>query len=92
MDVQQVIDLLEIANNDLPSIEERFKRLRNDVNALQFQKGIDERNFLYQLNNQISTTTSRLLNSFHISCKRERKERDRKYLHCCITCYSIDLV
>jgi uncharacterized protein (UPF0335 family) len=31
MDVKQVIDLLTIANNDLPAIEERFKRLRNDV-------------------------------------------------------------
>ena len=48
---------------------------------MQFRKRICERNFLYQLNNQILTsTTSRLLNSFHISCKRERKERDRKYL------------
>jgi hypothetical protein len=32
-------NLLEIANNnDLPSIEERFERLRNDVSILQFQK------------------------------------------------------
>jgi dimeric dUTPase (all-alpha-NTP-PPase superfamily) len=36
--VQQVIDVLEIANNDLPSIEERFKRLRTDVSMLQSQK------------------------------------------------------
>ena len=30
MGIQQVIDALEIANNDLPSIEEQYKRLRND--------------------------------------------------------------
>jgi hypothetical protein len=66
-----VNNLLEIANNnDLPSIEERFKRLRNDISALQFQKRIDERN-LYQLDNQIASTT-KLLNSFRIYCVRER--------------------
>jgi transposase len=70
MGVQQVIDLLAIANNDLPAIEERFKRLRNDVSMLQSQKRICERN-LYQLNNQIATT-SRFLNSLRISCERQR--------------------
>jgi hypothetical protein len=50
MGVQQVIHVLVIANNDLPAIEERFKRLRNDISMLQSQKCICERN-LYQLNN-----------------------------------------
>ena len=40
MGVQQVVNVLAIANNDLPAIEERFKRLRNDVSILQFQKHI----------------------------------------------------
>ena len=39
---------------------------------LQFQKRIEERN-LYQLNNQIASTT-KLLNSFLMSCKKERRE------------------
>jgi hypothetical protein len=56
MSVKQVVDTLAIANNDLPAIKERFKRLRNDVSMLQFQKRIDERN-LYQLNNHIVSTT-----------------------------------
>jgi hypothetical protein len=72
MGVQQVVNFLEIANNDLPSIEERLKTLRNDISMLQFQKRIDERN-LYQLNNQIASTT-KLLTSFRISCIRERRE------------------
>ena len=72
--VRNVVDILAIANNDLPAIEERFKTLRNDVSMLQFQKRIDERN-LYQLNNQIASTT-RLLNSFRISCERERREME----------------
>jgi transposase len=36
--VQQVVDILAIANNDLPAIEERFKRLGNDMSMLQAQK------------------------------------------------------
>ena len=38
MGVKQVVNILAIANNDLPAIEEQFKRLRNDVSMLQFQK------------------------------------------------------
>jgi hypothetical protein len=72
MGIQQVVDVLAIANNDLPAIEERFKRLRNDLSMLQSQKYTCKRN-LYQLNNQIAAT-SRLLNSLHISVK-EKKER-----------------
>ena len=32
--IQQVVNVLAIANNDLPTIEERFKRLRTDVSML----------------------------------------------------------
>src|SRR5215212_451515 len=77
MGVKQVVNLLAIANNDLPAVEKRFKRLRNEINMLQFQKRIDERN-LYRLNNQIAST-SRLLNSLHISCGRERREIRKLY-------------
>jgi hypothetical protein len=75
--VKQVVNLLTIANNDLPELEKRFKRMRNDISMLQFQKRIDERN-LYQLNNQIATT-SRLLSSYRISCIRERREIGNLY-------------
>src|SRR5829696_1472581 len=75
MGVQQVVDVLAIANNDLPAIEERYKRIRNDVSMLQIRKHIFERN-LYQLNNQIATTTTRLLNSLRMSCRRERRETE----------------
>src|SRR5215218_6654219 len=57
--VRHVVDALNIANNDLPALERRFKRLRNDTSMLQFQKHIDERN-LYQLNNKIASTTKLL--------------------------------
>ena len=77
MGVQQVVDVLAIANNDLPAIEERFKSLSNDVSMLQSQKRICERN-LHQLNNQIATT-AKLLNSFRISCERQRREVENLY-------------
>jgi hypothetical protein len=77
MSVKQVVNLLTIANNELPAIEERFKILRNDVDMLQFRKHSLETN-LYQLNNQIAIT-SRHLNSLRISCKRERREIENLY-------------
>src|SRR5215208_7460678 len=77
MSVKQVVNLLAIANNDLSSIEERFKRLRNDTSILGFRKHTLERN-LYQLNNQIATTAN-LLNSFNMSCNRERREIENLY-------------
>ena len=72
MGVKQVVNLLTIANNELSAIEERFKRLRNDVDMLQFRKHTVETN-IYQLNNQIASTT-KLLNSLRMSCIRERIE------------------
>jgi transposase len=74
MGVKQVVTLLQIANNDLPAVEKQFKRLRNDVNILQFQKRIEERN-LYQLNNQIASTTKLLFLSYILY---KRKKRDSK--------------
>jgi hypothetical protein len=72
--VRHVVDLLTIANNDLPAIEERYKKLRNDVSLLQAQQHTYKRN-LYQLNNQIAST-SRLLHSLRMSCERERREME----------------
>ena len=77
MGIKQVVNLLATANEDLPAIEERIKRLRNEISMLQFQKSIDERS-LYQLNNQIASTT-KLLNSLRISCRRERMEIENLY-------------
>jgi transposase len=77
MGVKQVVNLLQITNNDLPAVEKQFKRLRNDVNSLQFRKRTDERN-LYQLNNQIAST-AKLLSSYRISCERERRKIENLY-------------
>ena len=72
--VWHVVDILTIANNDLPAIEDRVKMLRSDISALQFRKHTDERT-LYQLNNQIAST-NKLLNPYRISCK-QKEERQK---------------
>jgi hypothetical protein len=77
MGINQVVNLLEMSNNHLPAVEERFKRLRNDTSILQFRKHTFERN-LYQLNNQIASTIN-LLNSLRMSCRRERREIENLY-------------
>ena len=77
MSVKKVVDILAIANDDLPAIEERIKRLRNDVSMLQFRKHTLEGN-MYQLKNQVASTT-KLLNSFRMSCKRERRDIEKLY-------------
>jgi hypothetical protein len=63
MGVQQVVDILAIANNDLPAIEEKANKLRNDVSMLQSQKHTCKRN-LYKVNNQIASTTKLELFSY----------------------------
>jgi hypothetical protein len=75
--VRYVVDILAIANNDLPAIEERFKRVRNDVSMLQAQKHTCKTN-LYQMNNQIASTT-KLLSSFRISCETQKREIGNLY-------------
>jgi hypothetical protein len=75
--VKQVVDILAIANNDLPAFEKRVKRLKNEINVLKFRKHTYERN-LYQLNNQIALTTKRLV-SYRVSCIRERREIRKLY-------------
>jgi hypothetical protein len=34
MAVKQVVNHLQITNNDLPAVEKRVKRLRNEISAL----------------------------------------------------------
>ena len=34
MSIKQVVNLLQIANNDLSAFEKRFKRLRNEISMM----------------------------------------------------------
>src|SRR5919107_843723 len=38
MGIKQVVNLLEIANNDLPDIQCKYERLKREVNTLEFNK------------------------------------------------------
>jgi hypothetical protein len=38
MSVKQVVNLLEIANTDLPDIQRRYERLEREVSTLEFNK------------------------------------------------------
>jgi transposase len=77
MRVQQVVNLLEIANTDLPDIQHRYERLKREVSTLEFNKQQSHKAMAY-LNNQIEMK-SKALTSYHVSCIRERREIENLY-------------
>src|ERR687890_443591 len=70
--LKQVVNLLEIANNDLPDIQCRYERLKREVNSLEFNKQQSHIALSY-FNKQIEMK-SKDLTSYRISCIRERRE------------------
>jgi hypothetical protein len=77
MGVKQVVNLLEIANNDLLDIQCRYERLKGEVNALEFNKQQSHIALSY-FNNQIEMK-SKALTSYRISCIRERRDIKNLY-------------
>ena len=71
MSIRHVINLLEIANTNLPDIQCRYKRLEREVNTLEFNKQQSHITMAY-FNNQIETQR-KALTSYSISCIRERR-------------------
>ena len=55
MDTQQIINLLQIANNDLQSVEQRYKKLQSNVNHLESRE-LDLSITLEDLKSQIENT------------------------------------
>jgi transposase-like protein len=77
MDTQEVIKLLTIANNDLPSVEYRYEKLKreeaslkasNHNSAIIFKKLSDEISYLHDI-----------LDSYRSSCEEERRQMDELY-------------
>jgi hypothetical protein len=69
MKVQQVVHLLKLANNNLPEIEWRYRRMQREITALEFKKQqscIALSYFKSQIEKQSQT-----LNSYRIYCERE---------------------
>ncbi len=77
MGVKHVVNLLEIANNDLPAIQCRYERLKREVNTLEYNKQQSNIALSY-FNNQIEMKR-KALTSYRISCIRERREIENLY-------------
>ena len=72
MNVQQVVNLIKIANTDLPDIQRRYEILKREVSMLESNKQ-QSRIALTFFNNQIETQR-KALTSYRISCIRERRK------------------
>jgi transposase len=77
MGARHVINLLEIANTNLPDIQCRYERLKSELNKLEFNKQQSHRTIAY-FNNQIEMKT-KTLTSYRISCIRERRQIEKLY-------------
>jgi hypothetical protein len=71
MNVQQVVNLLKIANNNLPDIQCRYERLKRELNTLEFNKQQSHKAMAY-FNNQIETQRKALTYN-RVSSIRERR-------------------
>jgi chromosome segregation ATPase len=72
MGVEQAVNLLKIANNDLPLVEHKCERLKREVDDLEAEKGNSAR-ILQELNDQIATMR-KTLDRYQLSCKEQRLE------------------
>jgi hypothetical protein len=77
MGARHVINLLEIANTNLPNIQCRYERLKREVDNLEFNKQQLHIALSY-FNNQIEMK-SKALTSYGISCIRQRREIEKLY-------------
>jgi hypothetical protein len=69
MNSRQIINLLQIANNDLQSLEQRYQKLQQNVNHLEF-KNIGASIDLVDLESQIQNANQRL-DSYRLSYQKE---------------------
>ena len=72
MNVQKVVNLLEIANTNLPDIQCRYERLKRELITLEIDKQQSHRTMAY-FNNQIETQR-KALTSYRVSSIRERRQ------------------
>ena len=70
MSTKQVINLLEITNNDLPALENRYTRLKNEADIIEYTIANSNRN-LHSIESQI-ITSSQILDSNNITREQLR--------------------
>ena len=71
------LELLEIANNDLPLVEHKCERRKREVDDLEAEKRNSARIF-QDLTDKISTMLKRL-DSIRLDCEKELAQRDQLY-------------
>jgi hypothetical protein len=74
MGTKQVINLLKIANNDIPTLENRYTRLKNEGDLIEYTIANSNRN-LHSIESQI-ITSSQILDLNNIAREQLRKEID----------------
>ena len=77
MNTQHVVNVLKIANNHLPAVEQRYENLTRQVYSLEG----DKRNsamILQELSSQI-TELQNTSESYHSSCEEERRQMGELY-------------
>src|SRR5215216_4328482 len=67
--VEQAINLIKIANNDLPAVEQKYQKLKRDVNLLESRK-LEEYRTLNDLKDQIDGL-EKMLKWLKTSCQEE---------------------
>jgi hypothetical protein len=73
--MEKVINLIKIANNDLSTLEQKYQKLKKDVNLLESQKFKDDR-ILHKLEVQI-TDSKRMLKWLDTSYQEEEANIDQ---------------
>jgi hypothetical protein len=74
MGTKEVINLLEIANNDLPALENRYNRLKKEADDIEYRNANSNR-ILQNVESQI-ITSSQIVNSYNITCEEARIKID----------------
>ena len=74
MSTKQVVTLLEIANNDLPALENRYNRLKKEADQIEYTNANSNRN-LHNITSQI-ITSSQILDSYNVTCEQLRMKID----------------
>jgi hypothetical protein len=69
MGIRHVVNLLKLANNDLPLLENRYHRLKKEVDDLERQR-VNSRKILHKLEDQI-LNYNQILDHYRISCREE---------------------
>ena len=72
MDIENTVNLLKIANNDLPEVENRYNRIKKEVVHLKYRISSSERT-MDNIENQIGIS-SQTLDSSRISCEQEQSK------------------